>query len=87
MAWISVKKALPNKKTRYAGKHGVSVLIFDKREYDDSGSFHPVDSLFDFKKKWFMTYASGPKGGMWVPIDVTHWMEMPTIPVRAKKKV
>jgi hypothetical protein len=41
----------------------------------------PCHIWYDFKKKKFMDAAYGNSTIEWVPIDVTHWMPLPPIPV------
>jgi len=80
--WIDVAKQLPNKKTRYAGTYGVTVLGFDKQEYIDSGYCTPSTYLFMFKENRFETLVIGGKNeSEFIPAPwVSHWMQLPKTP-------
>jgi hypothetical protein len=78
MKWISVKNRLPDYKTRYAGKYGVSVICYDGHEEPEYAN--PSTCSFRFKEQQFQAYCTGPRGGIWEPISVTHWMPMPESP-------
>ena len=90
MSWISVK-ILPNRKTPYAGKYGVPVLIFDIKEDEDCGD-KPREALFDFRKKIFKNYACNhscecnkfKKYGNWYEEKATHWQPLPEKPLIIK---
>lgn len=82
--WISVKKRLPDKNTLYASKYGVPVICFDLREIKDSGYCIPTEVDFHFKEKWFMQLATSAGKTIWIPADVTHWREIPPVPVKMK---
>jgi hypothetical protein len=79
--WRVAKDELPNQKTPYAGKYWVQVLAFDLDEFIDSGSCDPAHICYDFRKKQFITLAYGSKGTVWIPINVTHWLPLPPIPI------
>lgn len=78
--WISVKKKLPNKNTRYARKDFVEVLGFDEDEYKDCGNFTPYIYYFNFKTKRFQDLAHYNGNTIKVDVIVSHWMELPNIP-------
>lgn len=78
--WISIKKKVPNSKTRYAGTHAVTVLGYDEDEYKDSGSCQPYDVTFTFKTQKFMQLAFGDNKSIWIEASITHWMPMPKAP-------
>lgn len=79
--WRVAKDELPDRKTRYAGKFGVFVNAFNLQEYIDSGSYMPCHIWYGFKKKQFMDLAYEGNDVAWLPIDVTHWLPLPPIPV------
>ena len=85
--WISVKDRLPDKNTAYAGSYGVSTLVFDQVEHDIAG-YHPTYHLFDFERKGWYEYCDALDDGVnkfpWLPIEVTHWAELPEIPKQIK---
>jgi hypothetical protein len=76
--WYRVNKELPNKKTRYAGRFGVTVLGFDLDEFIDSGSCNPKHLIFKFKSKQFEDLGSD---GSFYPVGITHWTPLPPIPI------
>jgi len=80
--WRVCKEEVPTRKTVHAGKYGVTVLGFDFDEYLDSGSCIPFDVLYDFKKKKFMSLAHGNGKTIWIETCLTHWMPLPSGPVR-----
>lgn len=76
--WKVVKEELPTRKTSYASKYGVPVLGFDLGEFKDSGSCNPFEVSFMFKEKQFMQFCTNGKR---IPVDITHWIELPNSPV------
>ena len=79
--WKSVRSGLPDKKTKYAGKFGVTVLAWDQYEHDDSGYCDPRESHFNFEKGYFEIMCIGGAGQTsWTPDSVTHWMPLPDVP-------
>ncbi len=79
--WISVEDRLPDKDTRYAARYGVGVLVYDEKEAEASGYFHPSRVSFNFENQKFETMAYGPKGSFVIEAFwVSHWMEMPLTP-------
>ena len=72
--WINVKDRMPDKNTRYAGKHGVTVLWYDESEEQDSGSSIPAMGQYMFNQG----YISQPcTNGEFIPASATHWKELP----------
>lgn len=84
--WHKITNKLPDKNTRYAGRHGVTVLGFDENEYNDSGSCDPKEVSFMFKEKIFLVCAYGKDNISWVRDTITHWKELPKIPIIKKKR-
>lgn len=80
-SWRTSKEK-PSSKTPHAGRYGVTVLGFDADEYLDSGSCTPFNVLYDFRKKQFLTLAHGDGKTIWIEIGVTHWMPLPSGPIR-----
>jgi hypothetical protein len=80
--WRVYGKEWPTRKTLHTGKHGVSVLGFDYDEYLDSGSCIPFEVLYDFRKKEFLSVAHGGEETIWVEAGITHWMPLPSGPLR-----
>jgi len=76
--WKIAKEELPTRKTPYASKYGVPVLGFDLSEFKDSGSCNPFEVSFMFKEKQFLSNCTN---GEWIPVDITHWIELPNVPV------
>jgi hypothetical protein len=79
LRWRVVNKELPNLKTPYSGKYGVQVLAFDLHEYINSGSCQPFNASFIFKEKQFKCIFY--PGGKMLPVEVTHWVPLPPIPI------
>ncbi len=79
--WVSVKHGSPSEDAIYAGKYGVSVLVYDEKEAEVSGRFEPTTATYIFKEKKFKVLAHGPKGAVWNDAFwVSHWIEKPLTP-------
>ena len=78
--WISVKDRLPDEKTRYASKFGVSVLAFDRNEY----KAEPFNCGFSFRDNCFKSLHYGSSGMTSLNVEVTDWAEMPDPPQQYK---
>jgi len=80
--WINIKDRLPDRDTKYAAKYGVSVLCYDRGEEKSSGYYTPTECTFNFEKNIFETlhYSFGKGLPRLLPVDITHWKELPDIP-------